>query len=108
MASIDVIKGTEIKLNLHIDSIGELHMTDYDWTCNIYTSPESSITMGKNNCLNNDTLIGKDDYLIPIDTGQLDPGTIKIKVTAYIPDKDFEDDLRTEIQVVNTNIRVKQ
>lgn len=109
MKNIDVIIGTEIKLNLHIDPIGDTHMTDYQWSATIYTnSVESGITMQRDDCLNDVVLTGKDNYIIPIDTSNLEPGIIKIKVIAYIPDEDFEDKLRTEIQIVTTNVKLKQ
>lgn len=116
MANIDVIQGTEIKLNLHIDPIGDNHMggTDgYDWKCEVYTSSESKTIIEKdsNLALNDEVLTGPDDTILLVDTSLLEPGTIKIKVIAYIPDDDFayegNDGLRTEIQIVNTNIKIK-
>lgn len=116
MANIDVIQGTEIKLNLHIDPIGDNHMggaNGYDWKCEVYTSSESKIIIEKDSdlALNEEVLTGPDDTILLIDTANLEPGIIKVKVIAYIPDADFayegNDGLRTEIQIVNTNIKVK-
>jgi hypothetical protein len=46
------------------------------------------------------------NYLLPLDTQELGHGVIKIKLTAFLPDKDFVDNIRTEVVFIDTNIEI--
>lgn len=94
--------GTEIKLNIHVEPIGDAHMEDYDFTVNIYTSPTKSIEVTKKEAIH----IDEDNYVVCLDTSKFGVGRLKCKITAYIPDGDFEDSFRTEIAVIDTGIDV--
>jgi hypothetical protein len=41
------ISGSQIKLNIHIDPLGDLHMEDYDFECKFYIFPKRFITITK-------------------------------------------------------------
>lgn len=100
-----VYLGTEIKLNLNIEKIGSHSMSDYDFTVEVFCNPTKKLTIEKDN----PSLIKKDDddnYILLIDTETIGIGKVKLQVTAHIPDQDFPDQLRTEVQIVNTDIEV--
>jgi hypothetical protein len=97
--------GSEIKLNLSIDKIGSLSMSDYDFEVAVFCNPSKALTIRKGDS----GLIKKQDdsnYVLMIDTMRLGIGRLKLQVTAQIPDTDFDDYLRKEIQVVDTGIEI--
>jgi hypothetical protein len=99
-----VFLGTEIKLNIHIDPIGELTMVDYDFTVEAYCSAKKSLIINKTQAKPVDN--SNSDYIIMIDTSEIGTGNLKCKVTAYIPDGDFEDEERTEVSIIDTGIEI--
>ena len=106
MENIEVFIGREIKLNLNIEPIVDIQINDYIWECIVYTSPNSQIKIEKSKCI--PVPEDNDSYLIPLDTTPLNPGVLKVRVIAHIPDADFEDNYRTEIEVIETNIKLKK
>lgn len=109
-----VFLGTEIKLNIHIDPIGDLTMADYDFTVEAYCSTKKSLIINKSKESNDPRVIpvtGVDekpnDYIILIDTSEVGTGNLKCKVTAYIPDPDFGlEETRTEVSIIDTGIEI--
>lgn len=97
-----IFLGTELKLNIHIEPIGEITMDDYDFEVEIYCSSKRAITVKKSDAIRND----ENNYIILVDTNIVGSGALKCKVTAYIPDGDFEDSLRTEIVIIDTGINI--
>lgn len=97
-----VFLGTEVKLNLTIDPIGENHMSEYDWEVTAWTNSRKH-----QNITSKDAYFypGKpDSAIIEIDTAKLGIGQIKLKVTAKIPDVQSSGGCRTEVVILNTNI----
>lgn len=47
-----------------------------------------------------------DNYVACVDSTKLGIGKIMCRVTAYIPDADFEDGLRKEVETVETNVTI--
>lgn len=97
-----VFLGSEIKLNIHIASIGDISMDDYDFSLEVYCSQKNVLTIPKNDLIRMD----RENYIALVDTAKLGAGDIKCKVIAYIPDWDFPDKTRTEIVLLETNIQV--
>jgi hypothetical protein len=98
----DIFLGTELKLNIHIEPIGDVSMDDYDFEVELYCSSRKTLRITKSQARR----IDKDNYVILADTNELGTGEVKIKVTAQIPDADFDDLLRTEVQVIDTGVNV--
>lgn len=92
--------GTEFKINVHIEPIDGFHMSDYDFTCEFFCKYTSPIVLSKGMLKKCDD----DNYLALIDSVKLGMGSIYCKVTAYIPDSDFDDGLRKEVKIVSTGI----
>ena len=97
-----IILGSELKININIEPMSDLHMKDYDFICQFYVNQNRSLKISKYAMKQ----IDDDNYVAMIDTSQIGVGELKVKVTAYIPDTDFDDQLRTEISTINTGIQI--
>ena len=97
-----VFIGTEIKLNVHIDPIDGFTMGDNFFSVDVFCSPKRTIHVTKDDAIR----IDGDNYVIRIDTEQLGAGELKCKVIADVVDKDFEDSIRTEVYIIDTNIDI--
>lgn len=97
-----VFFGSEIKLNVGIEPIGDLTMDDYDFECEFYCFSNKKVNLHKRAMIRRD----ERNYIAPIDSSALGAGSLKCKVTAYIPDMDFEDGVRTEIVYLDTQINI--
>lgn len=103
MKTSKVFKGSDLKLNIHIEPLGGLTMDDYQWEVKCYCSNEDPITITKSEARR----VDENNYIIALNTQNLSVGSLQCIVTALIPDEDFEDDgFRTEIQRINTNINI--
>lgn len=106
-----VFLGTEMKLNIHIDPIetdtASITMDDYDFTVEVYCNPKKVLKATKEEDeLDKIVRIDDSNYIVLIDTNEIETGTIKCKITAYIPDSHFEDHYRTEVVIEDTGIEV--
>lgn len=98
----DVFIGTELKINVNIAPIDGVSMDDYDFEVEFYCSTKKILVFKKADAIR----IDNSNYMFCIDTNQLSSGNLKCKVTAFIPDGDFEDLLRTEVQKIDTGINI--
>lgn len=96
------ISGTEIKINIHIDPLGSLHMADYDFECKFYVFPKKSVIILKKDMVK----VDEDNYLAIVDTTGLGIGPLHLTLTAQIPDKDFDNTLRREVACIDTGIDI--
>ena len=99
----NVFLGTELKLSISVDPIGGFKFSDYDCTVDIYTTHTKVVSIPKSR------LIKVDDntYIACVETKQLGVGRVKCRISAYIPDGDFEGDKRrTEVCIVDTGINI--
>lgn len=94
--------GTELKLNIHIEPIGDTTMDDYDFEVEVFCSPKKPIIIPKENTIRVDS----DNYVVLVDTNVVGAGDLKCKVTAQVPDSDFADMLRTEVVCIDTGINI--
>lgn len=102
MKTSRVFKGSDLKLNIHIEPLGGLTMDDYDWYVECYCSDETPIKITKDQARR----VDDSNFIITLNTQQLGIGPLQCVITAYIPDEDFDDKLRTEISRINTNINI--
>lgn len=94
--------GTELKINVHVEPIDGFHMSDYDFTCRFYIYANRYVELGKSEMIRMDD----DNYIACIDSSKLGTGNIMMRIMAYIPDADFSDGFRTEVETVSTGIRI--
>ena len=99
-----VFQGTELKLNVHIEPIGELTMDDYHFRVEVIcgTFKKQSLTIDKEQAIR----VDGSNYAVCFDTSSLGTGSLKCRITAEIPDSDFEDGYRTEITEVDAGIDI--
>lgn len=94
--------GTELKLNIHIEPIGKVTMDDYDFEVEVYCSPKRPVMATKKDMIRVDS----NNYVVLVDTNEVGAGDLKCKVTAYVPDGDFPDLIRTEVVCIDTGINI--
>lgn len=99
-----IYAGSEIKLNIHIEPLDGLTMEDYDFKVDVFTSAKNHQTITKAEAKKVDA----NNYLIMVDTSRVGLGPLRCGVTAYIPDGDFDDALRTEFALIETGLVVEQ
>ncbi len=69
-------------------------MNDDDWTITV-TRGNKSIVFDRDTAVYDD---GDDQWYICINSSELGPGELFITFDAYVPDEDFDDGIRHEIQ----------
>lgn len=95
--------GSEIKLVVRAEPMGELRLQDYDFEIEFYCN-KKSVTIHKNECKMED----EDTCICIVDTKDIGTGILKCKITAYIHDSDdIFDGKRTEIAYFNTGIEIR-
>lgn len=95
--------GTEFKLNLHLDPIDGLHMSGYDFECALYVYTNRKVVIPKSRMKK----VDDDNYIVvvnSIDAMRIGKGKINAEITAYIPDSDFDDGIRTEKLILCTDM----
>lgn len=95
-----VFLGTQLKLNVNIEPIEEVSMSQYDWVIEAFCTPSNAVVINKNNAKR----VDDNNYLIMIDTEKVGIGVLKCEVTAGLRDRDFG--TRTEVTVINTGIEI--
>lgn len=96
------ISGSQIKLNVNIDPLGDLHMEDYEFECKFYIFPKKFIIINKSEMVK----IDSDNYVVLVDTTDLGVGRLHMMLTAQIPDEDFGNEIRREVACVDTGIDI--
>lgn len=96
----EVFLGTELKLNVNIEPLGAVTMDDFDFEVEAYCNPSKSLVILKKDSIR----VDENNYIVRVDTNKVGLGYLKCKVTANIPDTDFSDGRRTEVDSVCTGI----
>lgn len=96
--------GTEFKINVHVEPIDGLHMSDYDFTCRFYIYTNRNVEISKSEMIR----VDDDNYIACIDSSKLGVGTIMMRIIVQIPDADFPDGLRTEIETISTGLVISR
>lgn len=102
MSENQIYFGTEIKVNVSIEPIGSYTMDDYDFQCEFYCYTNRRFVITKGNMIREDA----NNWLALLKTELFGKGSLKCKITAYIPDADCDDGLRTEVLVLDTGIQI--
>lgn len=98
-----VILGTEMKLNVDIDPVGDIHASGYNFTVDFFCSTKKVKRYLKEDLLP----IDDDNFIALLDTTEVGAGELKCRITAYIPDEDFENDgTRTEVLDIVTDYNI--
>lgn len=92
--------GTELKINVHLDRLDGYRMSDIDFSCEFYVYTNRKVSVSKEQMIK----VDDDNYIACVDSTQLGVGKIMCRVTANIPDADFDDGIRKEVDTADTNI----
>jgi len=85
--------GTELKYKVTITASG-FSMDDDDWSVTI-SRGKISKSFPKSECIH-----GEDGWYVCFDTSELGAGQYIATITALVPDDDFPDGFRTEVQKI--------
>ena len=99
------VLGTELKINVHVEPIDGLHMSDYDFECAFFVFANRKVVVKKSEMKK----VDDDNYIALRDSvkgHQIGKGNINMEITAHIPDGDFDDGVRTEKAVSFTGITI--
>lgn len=77
-------------------------MDDYDFEVEVYCSVKKAIIIKKKEAIR----VDGNNYIICFNTDDIGAGDLKLKITAHIPDSDFNDGLRTEVLGLDTGINI--
>lgn len=85
--------GTEVKFSVKIEASG-FDMSEDEWSVTLKKSAKT-LTVTKDAAVYD---ADDDAWYITFDTSYFGVGTVYAVVTAQVPDEDFEDGLRTEVE----------
>lgn len=94
--------GTELKINVHVEPIDGMHMSEYDFECVFYVYKNRPLVVNKNEM----TKVDDDNYIAKVDSAKVGVGNLLMKFVAEIPDSDMNDGLRKEVELVDLNIPI--
>lgn len=104
--------GSEFKLKVHMDSIPVIGGATYDmgsdninFTCTFYTNSSKKVTLTKSQMqpVTDDITT----YVACLDSTTLGKGTLTVEYRVDVPDEEFDDDLRSEVVVIPTKLKIK-
>jgi hypothetical protein len=95
-----IIIGTEIKININVEPIDDIHLSECDFTATFYANSEKSLVINKEQMIKKD----EDNYVALVDSEILGKGLVRLRLEVQIPDKDFPDGYRKEIGVICTGV----
>lgn len=88
--------GTEVKLNISIvPSVLQYTMDQFDFSIDFY-GDNGMLNIPKAQCIR----VDESNYVAIVDTSVTGSGSLDARVTAFIPDEDCDDGLRTEVVLV--------
>lgn len=97
-----IYKGTELKLNISIEPIANATMDDFDFSVELYCTTSVSQIVKKEDAIRVDA----NNYIVICNTDKVGSGELKARVSAVIPDGDMGDARRTEVQCIDTGIKI--
>lgn len=112
-----VIEGTELKLQVSVEPMGDLTLADFDFEIHLVGGgfKKTKLTFEKigkatetNHKISKGLTIAEDgkSCIVAFNTADLGVGSVVAQVKAYIPDAAFEDRTRTEITELKTGIDI--
>lgn len=84
--------GSDLKFKIDITASGFDQDTD-EYTIDLYSGNQKISYTDK------DIVTQDDNHYLLVNTDRLRPGPIKLVITAFVPDKDFESGVRREVEV---------
>lgn len=105
MDLIGSVIGTELKINVHVEPIdGKVHLADCEFKCEFYVYTNKSVVVEKKDMVQ----VDKDNFIALVDTSKIGCGTIQMTIEVDVPDGDFPDHLRKEVDTICTGVKIRQ
>lgn len=102
MQETTINTGTELKVSLTMEQIGTARLSSVGWSAYVWSSdvPYKGQTIAKEQAIK----VDDDTYILLLDSDKIGPGRYKLTLTANLPDADYPDGLRTEVQTIDLGI----
>jgi uncharacterized phage protein (predicted DNA packaging) len=100
-----VTLGSQEKILITSELPDDLTMQDVDFSVEVMNAEakDKKKTFKKTECI----LTDEGDYVVIVDTDDYGVGTLMVKVTFQIPDKDFPDGVRKSVVRINPHITIR-
>ena len=95
--------GTDLKIKIHVEPIGNMSLSKCDFKCTFFVG-DKSVTLQKSQMKSLDS----NTYVALVDSNDLSIGTVNMTIEIEVPDEDFEDKTRTEIETICTGITIRK
>lgn len=89
----EIYVGTELKYVVRIEAEG-FDMWEHEFEVDIVRGPK------KLHFAKDDMVISDEEFYVCFDTRELGPGRVYAYITAHVPDSDFQDGIRDEVQKI--------
>lgn len=96
--------GTEYKINICMQPMGEIHLEDCEFTATFYVTATKSCVVEKVDMV----AVDADNYIALVDSSLTGAGALKAKIAIDLPDGDFVDATRREVVTLDTQIIVEK
>ena len=94
--------GTEYKINVKMEPMGEIHLSNCEFEAQFYTNPTKGQTITKSEMKE----IDSDNYLALVDSERTGAGELMMRIAIDLPDADFNDGARREVHVIKTGVKI--
>ena len=95
-------RGTELKINVHVEPIGGIHLSQCEFTCAFFVYTNRALEVTKAEMIK----VDDDNYIALVDSDKVGTGQVKMKIEVQVPDSDFPDGYRKEVANVCTGITI--
>lgn len=94
--------GTELKINVKVEPMGNIHLSACEFECYFFVYTNKNIKVSKSEMIQ----VDDDNFIALVDTKNLGAGALKMTIVVDVPDGDFNDNLRREVETVCTGITI--
>lgn len=81
---------SEHKILVKVEPMGNLHLSQCDFTVNLFVYSNKKISIPKSECIKEDD----DSYKVTFNTKDLGRGAVKVSLNIKIIDPDFDDNIK--------------
>ena len=92
--------GTEYKVNIHMEPMGEIHLADCEVVAEFHTGTSRKHIITKQEMRK----VDDDNYIAIVDSAMTGSGKLGVKLILGLPDADCDDGVRKEVQNLDTGI----
>lgn len=97
-----IYEGSIIPFNISLTKFGPISMAQYDFTIYASCSPQKIVEIPKSEAL----CVNDDNYMFWLDTSKTGSGNLRFAVVASVPDTDYPDKVRPEIEEFDSGYKV--